>query len=122
MYMLRCCQCVCVCVCVWCVVQVGGGPLDSEHLFSTSPHTKSLPQPIGRPERTSSASSDNFQRAVGAEVKSKSLEDEGQVQVQHHLSTVLQCLLAHLIHARQIITRASIITCVLQYCVSRVLV
>lgn len=59
---------------------VGGGPLDSEHLFSTSPHTKSLPQPIGRPERTSSASSDNFQRAVGAEVKSKSLEDEGQVQ------------------------------------------
>ena len=56
----------------------GGGSLDSDP-YSTSPHTKSLPQPIGRPERTGSTSSDSFQRAVGAEVKSKSLEDEGQV-------------------------------------------
>lgn len=37
-------------------------------LHSTSPYTKSLPQPIGRPpERTSSVSSDTFQRAPGAE-------------------------------------------------------
>ena len=65
----------------------GGGSLDSE-LYSTSPHTKSLPQPIGRPERTGSASSDSFQRAVGAEVKSKSLEDEGEV-CTYHMSDLL---------------------------------
>ena len=85
-------------------IQGGGGALESEHLYSTSPHTKSLPQPIGRPERTTSASSDSFQRAVGAEVKSKSLEDEGQVQVQHSLSSV--CL----------ITRDSMISHVLVCC------
>ena len=77
-YTCNCYLCVCVCL----KMQGGGGASgDSEQLYSTSPHTKSLPQPIGRPERTSSTSSDTFQRAVGAEVKSKSLEDEGQVQV-----------------------------------------
>jgi hypothetical protein len=65
----------------------GGGSLDSE-LYSTSPHTKSLPQPIGRPERTGSASSDSFQRAVGAEVKSKSLEDEGEVYIRKQMQLI----------------------------------
>ena len=44
-----------------------------------SPYTKSLPQPIGRPERPSSSTSEGFQKAPGAEVKSRSLEDDGQV-------------------------------------------
>ena len=45
------------------------------------PFTKSLPQPISRPERVGSASSEGFQRAPGAEVKSRSLEEDSQIQV-----------------------------------------
>lgn len=49
---------------------------------TTSPSfAKSLPQPIGRPDRTNSTSSEGFQKAPGAEVKSRSLEDDSQVQV-----------------------------------------
>ena len=60
--------------------QAGAAGGDLDPLYSTSPHTKSLPQLIGQTERTgSAASSESFQRAVGAEVKSKSLEEEGQV-------------------------------------------
>ena len=66
----------------------GGASLESEQAYSTSPHTKSLPQPIGRPERTGSVSSDSFQRAVGAEVKSKSLEDEGQVYIRKQMQLI----------------------------------
>ena len=58
--------------------QTTGSTLDSDAMQrSTSPFTKSLPQPISGPDRMSS---DTFQKAPGAEVKSKSLEDEGQVR------------------------------------------
>jgi hypothetical protein len=51
--------------------------------ISSSPHNRSLPQPIGHPpERTGSSLSEGaFQRAPGAEVKSRSFEEEGQVSM-----------------------------------------
>ena len=64
--------------------QTTGSTLDADAmLHSTSPFTKSLPQPISTPDRTT-AVSDTFQKAPGAEVKSKSLEDEGQVSPWYH--------------------------------------
>ena len=49
--------------------------------ISSSPHNRSLPQPIGHPpERTGSSMSEGvFQKAPGAEVKSRSFEEDGQV-------------------------------------------
>lgn len=53
-----------------------------------SPYTKSLPQPIGRPERPSSSTSEGFQKAPGAEVKSRSLEDDGQSYIRKQIQTI----------------------------------
>lgn len=54
--------------------------MDGDHLCG-SPYAKSLPQPIGRPERAERPPStlENFQRAPGAEVKSRSFEEDSQV-------------------------------------------
>ena len=56
------------------------GVMDGD-LRSESPYAKSSPQPIGRPERVERPPStlENFQRAPGAEVKSRSFEDDSQV-------------------------------------------
>jgi len=66
-----------------------GGTLDSDTLLHfTSPFAKSLPQPIGQSEGTSSVSSETFQKAPGAEVKSKSLEEEGQLYIRKQIQAI----------------------------------
>ena len=102
------CKCTCTCVYMYTTrahtlphAQTGSSLVDSDsHHFhfhsvphhqqttsvtpiSSSPHNRSLPQPIGHPpERTGSAMSEGvFQKAPGAEVKSRSFEEDGQVCV-----------------------------------------
>ena len=57
--------------------------MDGDHPLCGSPYAKSLPQPIGRPERAERPPStlENFQRAPGAEVKSRSFEEDSQVSL-----------------------------------------
>lgn len=67
--------------CMLCVCSQPGSSvlgMTPGHLMSTSPHSTSLPRPIGRPASRGGggAITDGFQRAPGAEVRSKSFEDE----------------------------------------------
>ena len=56
-------------------------------ILSTSPHSTSLPRPIGRPASRGGAvalgTGEGFQKAPGAEVKSKSFEED-QIAVSTH--------------------------------------
>ncbi|KAL5473876.1 hypothetical protein EMCRGX_G028440 [Ephydatia muelleri] len=71
------------------VVMNNNGSMDGDHLCG-SPYAKSLPQPIGRPERAERPPStlENFQRAPGAEVKSRSFEEDSQMYLWNKMQSI----------------------------------